>query len=92
MMVATGGYLAGSVCGDLMAGMARNADVVAIVTDGAVRDVSGIEALGIPVFAAAVSPNSPQKNGPGSVGPAVVMGGVPSRRETSSAETRTGSW
>ena len=32
--------------------------------------------MGIPVFAAAVSPNSPQKNGPGSVGPAVVIGGV----------------
>lgn len=76
MMVATGGHLGASVCGDVLIGMARNAGVAAVVTDGAVRDQSGIEPVGIPVFAAGVSPNSPQKNGPGSVGLPVVLGGL----------------
>ena len=76
LMISTGSHLAASVCGDLMVGMARNAGCVAVVTDGAVRDLAGIEAVGIPVYAAGVSPNSPQKNGPGSVGLAVVLGGV----------------
>lgn len=76
LVIGTGGYTAASVCGDLMVGMARNAGIVAVVTDGAIRDVDGSDRVGIPVFAAAVSPNSPQKDGPGSVGLPVVVGSV----------------
>ena len=76
LVIATGGHVDHSVCGDLMMGMAKNAGIVAIVTDGAVRDLTGANMVGIPVFAAAVTPNSPQKNGPGSVGCPVVCGGV----------------
>ena len=76
MVIATGGHMEASVCGDLLVGMARNAGIVAIVTDGVVRDISGTDAVGIPVFAAGVSPNSPQKNGPGSVGFPIVAGGI----------------
>lgn len=76
MVIATGGHRAASVCGDLLIGMARNAGIAAIVTDEVVRDLSGVDAVGIPVFAAGVSPNSPQKNGPGSVGLPVIAGGV----------------
>jgi 4-hydroxy-4-methyl-2-oxoglutarate aldolase len=50
--------------------------VAAIVTDGVVRDIPGIEAVGIPVFARGVSPNSPWKNGPGRVGLPMTIGGV----------------
>ena len=76
VMIATGGHVDASVAGDLLMGMAKNAGVRAIVTDGVVRDLSGADAVGIPVFAAGISPNSPQKNGPGSVGLPVLIGGV----------------
>ena len=76
MVMTTGGHEGHSVCGDLMLGMARNAGIVAVVTDGMVRDISGANAVGIPVFALGVTPNSPQKNGPGSVGLPIVAGGV----------------
>lgn len=76
MMISTTAYVDGSVCGDLLMGMASNAGVVAIVTDGAVRDKTGADRAGIPVFAAGISPNSPQKSGPGAVGLPVVMSGV----------------
>lgn len=76
MMIATTGYMDGSVCGDLLMGMAKNAQASAIVTDGVVRDSSGAHRVGIPVFAAGVSPNSPQKSGPGTVGLPIVMSGV----------------
>jgi 4-hydroxy-4-methyl-2-oxoglutarate aldolase len=76
IVIATGDHTAASVIGDVYVGMAKNAGVTAIVTDGVVRDVPGIEAAGIPVFARGVSPNSPWKNGPGSVGLPVVLGGV----------------
>ena len=76
IVIATGDHTAASVIGDIYVGMAKNAGVIAIVTDGVVRDIPGIEAAGVPVFARGVSPNSPWKNGPGSVGLPVVLGGV----------------
>lgn len=63
-----------SVAGDVMVGMAKNAGVVAIVVDGMVRDIDGLEAVGIPVYAIGISPNSPQKNGPGRIGFPVAIG------------------
>jgi 4-hydroxy-4-methyl-2-oxoglutarate aldolase len=64
------------VAGDLYVGMAKNAGVAGIVTDGVVRDLPGINAVGIPVFARGICPNSPWKNGPGRVGLPIVIGGV----------------
>ncbi len=46
-----------------------------MVTDGAVRDVDGIAEAGLPVFAAAVTPNSPQKDGPGEINVPIACGG-----------------
>jgi len=76
LMIATGGYELSSVIGDLFVGMARNIGVSGIVTDGVVRDLEGLEAIGIPVFALGISSNSPQKNGPGTIGLPIVIGGV----------------
>jgi 4-hydroxy-4-methyl-2-oxoglutarate aldolase len=56
--------------------MARNRGVSGFVTDGAIRDLAGVTELGLPVFCAAVTPNSPARNGPGTVGLPVVLGGV----------------
>jgi 4-hydroxy-4-methyl-2-oxoglutarate aldolase len=74
--VATDGYTATAVVGDLVLGMARNRGVVAMVTDGCVRDIPGILAVNLPCFAAGVTPNSPARNGPGTAGLPVVLGGV----------------
>jgi len=76
ILITTGGHLASSVVGDLYVGMAKNAGVAAIVTDGVVRDLTGINQVGIPVFARGISANSPWKNGPGTVGLPIVIGGV----------------
>ena len=76
LIVAADGADTGSVMGDILIGMARNAGIVGIVTDGLVRDIGGINAVGLPTFARALSPNSPFKDGPGSVGLPVVIGGL----------------
>jgi len=76
VVISTGEYFSSSVIGDVYVGMARNQGVIAIVTDGVVRDVEGINGVGIPVFACGVSPNSPWKNGPGEVGFPIVIGGM----------------
>ena len=76
IVIETGDYEQASVVGDAWLGVARNKGVVACVTDGLVRDVEGIEAVGTPVFARGVSPNSPFKDGPGEIGLSVVIGGL----------------
>ena len=76
LVVGTEAYLGTAVIGDLMAGMLLNSGASALVTDGAVRDTPGIIGVGLPVYCAGVSPNSPQRNGPGTVGLAISIGGV----------------
>lgn len=76
LVVATDGCEAVAVLGGTIIGLARNAGAVGVVTDGLVRDLPGLEAIGLPVFAAGLSPNSPQKDGPGTIGLPVVIGGV----------------
>jgi 4-hydroxy-4-methyl-2-oxoglutarate aldolase len=76
LVIATGGADEVSVLGDIAVGMARNSGIVAVVTDGFVRDLEGLEAVGIPVFARGLSPNSPLKNGPGEIGRQIAIGRV----------------
>jgi len=76
MLVATDAYEEASVAGDVLLGMAKNQGVCALVTDGLVRDIDGLNAVGIPVFARGLSPNSPHKDGPGKIGVPIYVGGV----------------
>jgi 4-hydroxy-4-methyl-2-oxoglutarate aldolase len=76
LIIATGEHVAHSVIGDVFVTMAKNCGCAAIVTDGVVCDVSGIDATGVPVFARGLSPNSCWKNGPGEVGLRVALGGI----------------
>ncbi len=76
LVVAAQGFTETAVVGDNMARIARNRGAVAVVTDGAVRDVDEIREIGIPVYAAAVTPNSAYGNGPGEVGLPLALGDV----------------
>ena len=76
IVCATDAFANTAVTGDLLLGMMKNRGVAAFVTDGFVRDLVGIRAVGLPCFAAGLTPNSPARNGPGTVGLPVVVGGV----------------
>jgi 4-hydroxy-4-methyl-2-oxoglutarate aldolase len=76
LVIATENCEVASVVGDIFLGMAKNAGIVAVITDGLVRDIDGIEQVGLPVFARGLSPNSPFKNGPGRIGCPVSLGGL----------------
>ena len=76
LLAATDGFTETSVTGDLLLGMAKNRGLKGIVTDGVARDVPGILAVGLPLYCIGVNPNSPARNGPGTVGHAIVIGGV----------------
>lgn len=76
LVTACNGYTGCAVTGDLLLGMARNCGAAGFVTDGCARDIPGIRSVGLPCFAVGVTPNSPAREGPGTVGFAVTLAGV----------------
>jgi 4-hydroxy-4-methyl-2-oxoglutarate aldolase len=76
LALATGGYEDAAVIGDHVAAIAKSLGIVAVVTDGLVRDIDGLEQVGLPVFCLGLTPNSPYKHGPCEVGTRISLGGV----------------
>ncbi|QRP47902.1 RraA family protein [Amycolatopsis sp. FDAARGOS 1241] len=76
IVVAGGGYPDRALIGELMAGRAKAAGLAGFVIDGAVRDAADIGELGVPVFATAVTPAGPYRNGPGLSQVPIAAGGV----------------
>jgi regulator of RNase E activity RraA len=66
-----------AILGDLVARELLAAGVVAVVTDGLVRDSRAVAELGLPVWSRGVTPIASAKAGVGHVGGGVVIGGVP---------------
>ncbi|TRW88433.1 DUF1932 domain-containing protein [Mycolicibacterium sp. 018/SC-01/001] len=65
-----------ALMGELIAERARNHGCVGMIIDGAARDVDTLADIGFGVWARAVSPAGPYKNGPGYVDVPVAVGGV----------------
>jgi len=73
---ASDGFRATAVVGDIVAMLARNNGLAALVIDGMARDSEGIAGVGVPVFCRGITPNSCVKTGPGRIGLPIVAGGV----------------
>jgi 4-hydroxy-4-methyl-2-oxoglutarate aldolase len=65
-----------AVLGDLVARELLAAGIVAVVTDGLIRDSRAVAELGLPVWSRGVTPIASAKEAPGSVGGTVTIGGV----------------
>jgi len=76
IVIAAGGDVSAAKIGDLWLAWAARIGVAGVVCDGLVRDVRGLLAAGVPVFARGVSPNSGFKTGPGEINLGVSCGGV----------------
>lgn len=70
------GDLTRALFGELMAMKAQRRGIAGLVVDGAVRDVTEFKRIGFPVFARACTPSGPYKDGPGTIGTSVAVGGV----------------
>ncbi len=79
LMVATDSFTACAVTGDLVLGMAKNSGALGFVTDGCVRDLVGLKSVGLPAWSMGVTPNSPHRNGPGTIGFPINIAGYPVR-------------
>ena len=76
LVIETHDCTTGAVFGDLMLCMYKNCGVAAVITDGVVRDIEEIKRHKVPVFARGLSLKGPHKNGPGTIGLDVTIGGV----------------
>jgi len=65
-----------AVLGDIIATKARHRGIAGFVVDGLVRDLRGIQAVGIPVFARGTTPVGPLHRGPGEINYPIALGGV----------------
>ena len=69
------GNTAHSLCGEIMFTYAKSRGIAGFVVDGAIRDNRSLRDMDFPVYARAVQPNGPYKNGPGAIGVPVCIGG-----------------
>jgi len=76
IVVDTGGGGHWAVLGDLVSTKAKHRGIAGFVVDGYIRDVSGIQTLGLPVFARGTCVGGPTKNGPGEINCPMCCGGV----------------
>lgn len=65
-----------SLAGEIMVTYAMKRGLAGIVVDGAMRDLDAIKELDIPVYAKAITPQGPYKNGPGEINVPVCCGGI----------------
>ena len=76
ILIDAGGFTERAIFGELMATYCKTRGVRGIVCDGAVRDGDKLaEMEDFPVYARALTPNGPYKNGPGEVNVPVIIGG-----------------
>ena len=68
------GYTERALMGEIMIQYARNKKLGGIIIDGAIRDFDVISKMDFPVYAKAVSPNGPYKNGSGEINYPITIG------------------
>ena len=76
LVVAGQGDPTRALIGDLIGEVMRARGVLGAVVDGAVRDADMLNDQGLAIFARALTPAGPFKNGPGVIGAPVACGGV----------------
>ena len=70
------GYQGCAALGDRVAGMIKNNQAAAIVTDGPIRDFTGVMDIQLPLWCTGITPNSPVAQGPGLIGLPIQIGGI----------------
>jgi regulator of RNase E activity RraA len=76
LVVDGGGRADAAVIGDIVGQTIADLGCVGLVVDGAVRDVDGLDAAGMPTFARGAHPATGSNQGPGAINVTVQCGGV----------------
>ena len=76
IVLANKGSLSRSLCGEIMSTYAKSRGLAGIIIDGCVRDSAVLREFDSPVYAKGVTPNGPDKNGPGEMNFPVSFAGI----------------
>lgn len=76
LVIDGGGRLDAALIGDIVGAAIQRNGAVGLVVDGAVRDVAGLEDLGLATFARGTHPATGSNEGPGALNVTVQCGGV----------------
>ncbi|MEM6309721.1 MAG: RraA family protein [Pseudomonadota bacterium] len=69
------GFQGCAAAGDRVCGMIKNNGGAGFVTDGPMRDLSGLNEVGLPAWCTGLNPDSPYSTGPGKIGLPIQIGG-----------------
>ncbi|SDZ26728.1 Regulator of RNase E activity RraA [Jannaschia faecimaris] len=75
VVAAAEGHQGCAAAGDRVMGMLKNAGAAGFVTDGPLRDLAGLQAVGLPAWCTGLTPGSPVARGPGTLGLPAYVGG-----------------
>jgi regulator of RNase E activity RraA len=76
LLIDGGGREDAAVIGDIVGKTLADLGCVGLVVDGAVRDIDGLDAVGLPTFARGTHPATGSNTGPGAINVPVQCGGV----------------
>jgi regulator of RNase E activity RraA len=76
LIIDGGGRLDAAVIGDIVGQTLVDLGCAGLVVDGAVRDLDGLDATGLPTFAAGAHPATGSNQGPGAINVVAQCGGV----------------
>jgi len=76
LVIDGGGRADAAVIGDIVGATIAGLGCVGLVVDGAVRDLDGLDEVGLPTFARNAHPATGSIQGPGAINVAVHLGGV----------------
>lgn len=75
VVIDAGGDTKRAIFGALMINYCKLRGLAGVVVDGAVRDAKELSEIDFPVYARAITPNGPYKNGPGEINTEIAFGG-----------------
>ena len=75
IVIDAGGDPKRAIFGALMINYCKARGLAGVIVDGAIRDYEELSQMDFPVYARAVTPNGPYKNGPGEIGTVISFGG-----------------
>lgn len=70
------GDLSNAIMGELMTLWAKKRGIGGFIIDGAIRDLGALKKMGLPIYAAGITPAGPYKDGPGEINVPISCGGV----------------
>jgi len=76
IVIDTGGVRTNAVLGDLVSNKAKHRGAAGFIIDGLIRDLPGVQEVGLPVFARGISPIGPLHRGPGELNYSICCGGI----------------